>query len=43
MTPLRKLPGSHAGIKASEVRLVGHPGDELSRYAKKLDVLAMNL
>ena len=42
MTPLRKLLKRHPGIKASEVRLVGHPGDELARYAKKkLDVLAI--
>lgn len=42
MTPLRKLLKKQAGRQATEVRLVGHPGDELSRYAKKkIDVLAM--
>jgi nucleotide-binding universal stress UspA family protein len=42
MRPVRKLLKKQAGIKATEVRLAGHPGDELSSYAKKkLDVLAM--
>ena len=42
MRPVRKLIKKAAGIKATEVRLAGIPGDELSGYArKKLDVLAM--
>lgn len=42
MTPVRKLLKKQAGVQATEVRLAGHPGDELSSYAKKkLDVLAM--
>ncbi len=41
MRPVRKLVTT-AGATATEVRLVGHAGDELSAYAKKkLDVLVM--
>ena len=41
MKPVRKLLKNTA-VKATEVRLTGIPGDELSGYAKnKLDVLAM--
>jgi nucleotide-binding universal stress UspA family protein len=40
--PMRKL-FAKTGISASEVCLVGNPGDELSAYARKkrLDVLVM--
>ncbi|MGZ8992566.1 MAG: universal stress protein [Burkholderiaceae bacterium] len=42
LSPVRKLLINAAGVNVTEVRLVGIPGDELSRYAKKrLDVLAM--
>ena len=41
MKPVRKLL-KNAAVKATEVRLVGIAGDELSGYSKKkLDVLAM--
>ena len=42
MAPLRTLLKKKGGINASEVRLLGDPGDELSTYAKKnLDVLVL--
>jgi nucleotide-binding universal stress UspA family protein len=42
MAPLRKLVRKQAGVTATEVRLVGRPGDELPWYAnRKLDVLAL--
>lgn len=42
MTPVRKLLRKHAGVTATEVRLIGHPGNELPRYAKKkLDLLVL--
>ena len=41
MRPVRKLLTT-AGVTATEVRLIGHAGDELSNYAKKkLDLLVL--